>query len=303
MVIGLGLTAGAQTTPLAQGHYRLIAMPVAAGQGAAGQSDTDAAAKDDLFAGTEIFEKGASGVTEITMDPKTLDMVGGKDEHRAHNMVLNVVRTYSYDKPGMYNMADVDRFREKLNTGDWHCSVHVRELKTGESTDVCAKHRTDGLKETAIITVTPKELTFIHTIRREGGPGMSELGALPRVPGLGSLSMLPGLDSMPMVAMMDPELFAEMQSSMNLSPFFWSSGYPMVFDTAKLKAQTDEAMKQFNLLRRPEMQKKIQEQMKELQKLYPQEQKNMDDLMNKLRDFKAAPPATDSLPGPLKQPE
>jgi hypothetical protein len=158
--------------------------------------------KDDLFAGTEMFAKGASDVTEITMDPATLGLVGGKDSKRAHNTILNVVRTYSYDKPGMYNIADVEAFRNKLNTGDWHCSVHTRSLKTGESTDICNKQRTDGMAESAIITVEPKELTFIHTIRKKG-EGESEVGAMP-------LMMLDGLPSMAMadvnLAMMTAKL-------------------------------------------------------------------------------------------------
>jgi hypothetical protein len=151
--------------------------------------------KDDLFAGTEVFAKGASDVTEITMDPETLGLVGGKDSKRAHNTILNVVRTYSYDKPGMYNIADVEAFRNKLNTGDWHCSVHTRSLKTGESTDICNKQRTDGLAESAIITVEPKELTFIHTIRKKG-EGESEVGEMP----------LMMLDGKPMMAMMDANM-------------------------------------------------------------------------------------------------
>ena len=66
-----------------------------AGLGAGGQSTP--AAKDDLFAGTEIFAKNATDVTEITMDPDSLAMVGGKDKDKAQSMVLNVVRTYEYD--------------------------------------------------------------------------------------------------------------------------------------------------------------------------------------------------------------
>ena len=148
--------------------------------------------KDDLFRGTEIFAKGASDVTEITMDPDTLGLVGGK----AHNMVLNVVRTYEYDKPGMYNIADVEAFRNKLMTGDWHCSVHTQSVKRGESTDICEKHRTDDLKESAIITVEPKELTFIHTIRKRG-TGESEME---------EMLMLPGMGNMPVMAMVAPDL-------------------------------------------------------------------------------------------------
>jgi len=195
MVLALGLTATgivrAQTVVLPQGSYKLAIT-------GAGQT-SDPLPKDDLFAGTEIFAKNATDVTEITMDPDSLAMVDGKDKDKARNTILQVVRTYEYDKPGMYNMADVDKFREKLNTGDWHCSIHTRSLKTGESTDICSKRRTDDLHETAIITVEPKELTFIHTISHRamniGMPGMGEMGFYPGA--LGSLSSL---------AMLDPEM-------------------------------------------------------------------------------------------------
>jgi len=165
-------------------------------QGAATAQNV-AKAKDDLFAGTEVFEKNATDVTEITMDPDSLAMVNGKDKDKAHNTVLQTVRTYEYDKPGMYNMADVDKFREKLNTGDWHCSVHERHLKSGESTDICEKRRTDDLFESAIITVEPKELTFIHTISHHPtGMGMP----------MGDMGMGIGAGAGSSLAMLNPEM-------------------------------------------------------------------------------------------------
>ena len=149
-----GLAAGQGDIP---GHARIRTVAMAPGlEGAPAQpaqgsgEGQNTAAKDDLFAGTEVFAKNATGINEITMDPDSLNMVAGPESHRAHNMVLNVVRTYTYDKPGMYNMADVDTFRNKLNSGDWRCSVHTRDLKNGSSTDICMKHRSDGLRESAI---------------------------------------------------------------------------------------------------------------------------------------------------------
>lgn len=233
--------AVAQAVSLPQGNYHLAAMPAAAAEGA-GQG-TQPQVKDDLFAGTEIFEKGASDVTEITMDPDTLDLVGGKDGKRAHNMILNVVRTYEYDKPGMYRMEDVDAFRNKLNSGDWHCSVHTRDLKTGESTDICNKRRSDGLAETAIITVEPKELTFIHTIRRKGD-SESDVSGLPLM-----LSM-PGLSSL---AMLDPEEFIDMKVAMHM------------LDSGAMQMQIDSAMKGLHVLVLPEIQLKIDSAMKDMQ--------------------------------------
>jgi hypothetical protein len=171
---------------------------LAVATGTFAQAQTSSTVKDDLFAGTEVFAKGASDVTEVTMDPDSLGMVSGKDKARAHTMVLNVVRTYEYDKPGMYNIADVEVFRSKLNTGDWHCSVHTRSSRNSESTDICNKRRTDDMVETAIITVHPKGLTFIHTIRkRSAGEGMGPMG-----PGE-SMMMLPHMSGLPQMAMLN----------------------------------------------------------------------------------------------------
>ena len=117
-------------------------------------------------------------------------------------MVLNVVRTYEYDKPGMYNIADVEEIRQRLNTGDWHCSVHTRDTKRGESTDICYKRRADNLTEQAIITVEPKELTFIHTIRHRNGEGGSLEGF--DLPGVGLFN------GAPLMAMANPAMKAEM---------------------------------------------------------------------------------------------
>jgi len=197
----------------------VFAMGVMA-QGAMAQStELKSTLKDDLFAGTEIFAKNATDVTEISMDPDSLDRVSGNHATRARTELLHVVRSYEYDKPGMYNMADVDKFREKLDTGDWHCSVHERHLKSGESTDVCAKHRTDDLKETAIITVEPKELTFIHMIVKRAPGDQSEVGGM----WMGSMA---GLTSL---AALDPEML-DMKAQLNSLKY--GVGYGMGYGTS-----------------------------------------------------------------------
>jgi hypothetical protein len=148
-------------------------MPPAEYEGQAQPAPLPSDVKDDLFQGTEVFAKNAVSATEINMGPESLDLVGGSEKRRASTMVLNVVRTYTYDKPGMYDAAEVEKFRSKLNSGDWSCSVRTRDLKNGSSSDICHKRRSDGLRESAIVTVEPKSLTFIHTIRRQPANGSS----------------------------------------------------------------------------------------------------------------------------------
>ena len=287
------------------GHYRIVTFGAGEGSSLAeglsgeGAQNAQSLPKDDLFAGTEVFAKGASDITEITMDPNSLDLVGGPDEHKAHNMVLNVVRTYTYDKPGMYNMADVEAIRNKLNTGDWHCSVHVRDLKNGSGSDVCNKHRTDGMRETAIIEVEPKQLTFIHTIRR-GGPGSSELGFFP---------MLPGLGPMTMIAMTNPEALADMQIGMH--------GLPMILN---MEPNAFVWRNQFNVHPFDEQQmKELQDRLKTL-KIKPMDPKQMEEMQKHMNEFNKdfnkdfykgreqepkspeAPAAPEAAPAPAPQP-
>jgi hypothetical protein len=249
VTMAVALAAGAQTTVHSSSTSSSFTTTATGGD----QSGTTPIVKDDLFNGTEIFAKGATDVTEVTMDPDTLGMVGGKDKARAKSMVLNVVRTYEYDKPGMYRIEDVDAFRNKLNTGDWHCSVHTRSLKTGESTDVCNKRRGDDMTETAIITVEPKSLTFIHTIRRkyagESESVFSDMPFLYSLPGHGSLAML------------DPEAFADMQMA---------KARIMGMNLPALEAQIGPAMPQLKRLDTPELKKQLEDAMKSLEK--PQKQ-------------------------------
>ena len=241
--------------------------------------------KDDLFAGTEKFAKGATDVTEVSMDPNSLDLVNGPDANRAHRMVLNVVRTYSYDKPGMYNPADVDEYRHKLETGDWHCSVHTRDLKSGDSTDVCSRNRPPDMVENAIITASPKSLTFIHNIRKAKGQGSGlDLG------GASDMSLLPpgvpfGVASRVMQAVMAAEfagtdalLRAEMLGGTASLQTFHFGPLP---DVGALSLQLED-LKPFHV----EPMEPFQGQLKELQKSAPElreEMRRLQDQLNKLQ--------------------
>jgi hypothetical protein len=134
-------------------------------------------AKDNLFADTEKFAQGASSVTEINLDPKTMGMVvnnRGRDADLAKRMQLMVVHAYSYDKPGMYRAEDLEKYRKKLEDGSWSCSIHVRT--TTGSTDICSRSGSDSeTNEMVILAAEPKALTFIHM---SGKMSLAELGEM-----------------------------------------------------------------------------------------------------------------------------
>jgi hypothetical protein len=146
----------------------------------------DPQVKDDLFDGTEKFAKGASDVTSVNLGPEMLGMVSGKHGgDMAHKLNFMVVRTYEYPRPGMYSLADVDVYRQKLKAGKWNCFVHTEESKTGESTDICNRALPNGEgNEMVILTVEPKELTFIHM---SGKGSLADLGKMGRMGGMGGM--------------------------------------------------------------------------------------------------------------------
>jgi hypothetical protein len=121
--------------------------------------------KDNLFAGTEKFAQGARESTEINLDPDTMAMMNqhGRNADLAKKMKFMSIRTYEYDKPGMYKMEDVEVFRRKLDDSSWKCAIRVREKD--ESTDICSRLDSDNeTREMVILTSEPTELTFIHIV-------------------------------------------------------------------------------------------------------------------------------------------
>jgi hypothetical protein len=140
--------------------------------------------KDDLFAGTEKFAKGASDVTEINLDPTMMGLVAGKNgmtaaspsAQIAKKMKFMVIHTYEYPKPGMYSEEDVEAYRKKLQDGTWSCSIHVKD-KDG-TTDICSRESADHeSSEMVIMTAEPKELTFIHMSGQMSLAELQKMGA------------------------------------------------------------------------------------------------------------------------------
>jgi hypothetical protein len=130
--------------------------------------------KDDLFAGTEKFAQGAKDVTEINLDKNMLGMVPKGDSDMARKMDFVVVHSYTYDKPGMYRMEDIDIFRKRLTDGSWNCFIHTRDKDS--STDICSRSVDHSeTNEMVIMTAEPQELTFVHL---RGRVSMSDLGKM-----------------------------------------------------------------------------------------------------------------------------
>lgn len=173
--------------------------------------------KDDLFAGTDKFAKGASDVTDVNLGPDMLGMVSGNHGgDLARKMNFIVVRSYTYPHAGMYDLHDLDVYRDRLRTGNWNCFIHVHESKTGESTDICNRPSPTGHgNEMVILTAEPKELTFVHM---SGNGSLGDLGRLGALGSLGALGALGGHIPAPPPPPAPPRVPREPQAPANPQP-------------------------------------------------------------------------------------
>ena len=124
--------------------------------GAGGQ-----AVKDGLFDDTGKFAKGAVKVSEIDIDPATMDAIGSDSDY-AKRYRFSIVHEYRYDKPGMYRPEDLEEYHRKLSEGGWRCSVRTRDKD--RSTDICNRLGPDReTRESVVMVIEPLKLTFIHS--------------------------------------------------------------------------------------------------------------------------------------------
>ncbi|HEX4759059.1 MAG TPA: DUF4252 domain-containing protein [Terracidiphilus sp.] len=167
MILVLSLVAVA-TTNAQEREIRIRISPVVHMPGLLMQVENVAASrpvKDELLAGTEKFAQGASSVAEIDLDPTTMSMLGstrhGRDADLASKLNLMSVRSYTYDKPGMYSADDVEAFRKKLDDGSWSCPIRVRG-QNGTS-EICSRSSADHVtNELVIFSAYPQKVNFIH---------------------------------------------------------------------------------------------------------------------------------------------
>ncbi len=117
--------------------------------------------KDGLFDDTGKFAKGAVKVSEIDIDPATMDAIGGNPGY-AKRYRFSLVHEYKYDKPGMYRQEDLEEYHRKLSEDGWRCSIRTRDKD--RSTDICNRLSPNReTRESAIMVAEPLKLTFIHS--------------------------------------------------------------------------------------------------------------------------------------------
>jgi hypothetical protein len=136
----------------------------------------------------------ASDVTEVTLGKNMLafaaNFMHGKDDDETSTRQLIegldgiYVRDYEFDKDGQYSMEQIDALRKYFETTEWTPIVHIRERKSGESTDVMVKMVNGENKGMFILDAEPRELAIVLIL------GPINIDQLSRLHGIGGLHAL-----------------------------------------------------------------------------------------------------------------
>ena len=117
----------------------------------------------------------AENVVEVTLDQKLLQVAArflsdkNPQEAAVKELVSKLqgvyVRVYEFDKPGEYQMSDIEPLRSQINASGWTKIVGVMSRREGQKVDVHLKTDSQGLIHgLAILATEPKELVFVNII-------------------------------------------------------------------------------------------------------------------------------------------
>jgi hypothetical protein len=114
----------------------------------------------------------AKETVDVTLDGQMLQLASGylsdknSDEAETRKVVEGLkgiyVKSFEFDKPGQYSMADVESVRSQLQAPTWSRVVNVRD--GNELTEVYFKSENGQISGLMLIAAEPQELTLVHIV-------------------------------------------------------------------------------------------------------------------------------------------
>jgi hypothetical protein len=166
----------------------LLAPTPAFGQGARLQLD-----------GLNRLAEKTAEVVDVTLDPAMLRLAAGflskekPDEAAMKELVSGLtgvyVKSFEFDREGVYSDADVESIRRQLKTPGWTRVVNIDSKRDREQVEMYVWRQGEQSGGLAILAAEPKELTVVNIV---GRVDLTKLGALQ---GLMGIPKLPAVQS------------------------------------------------------------------------------------------------------------
>ncbi len=131
------------------------------------------------------YANEATETVDVTLDKNMLNLAKNflsekdADQREAKEIVSQLngiyVRSYEFDKPGMYNAADVEQFRAQLKSPEWNRIVGVKSKHNSDDTYVYVRQVGGKMTGLAVIAAEAKEFTLVYI---DGPIDLAKISAL-----------------------------------------------------------------------------------------------------------------------------
>jgi hypothetical protein len=117
----------------------------------------------------------ATETVDVTLDSNMLQFASKflsdkkPDEAQAKKLIAGLkaiyVRSFEFDKPGVYTAADLEAIRAQFRGAGWSRMVGVVSKTEGENAEVFLRNEPDGkVSGLGVIAAEPKELTVVSIV-------------------------------------------------------------------------------------------------------------------------------------------
>jgi hypothetical protein len=147
--------------------------------------------------GLNHLSERSAEVVDVTIDPAMLQFASGflsnqkQDEAAMKDLISGLtgvyVKSFEFDRDGVYNDSDVEGIRRQLKTPGWTRLVNIDSKRERELVEMYMWRQGEQTGGLAILVAGPRELTVVNIV---GRIDLTKLGALqgfmgiPRIPGV-----------------------------------------------------------------------------------------------------------------------
>jgi hypothetical protein len=128
----------------------------------------------------------AKSSVDVSLDANMLQLAGRflsskkEDEAQVKDLVSKLkgvyVRSFEFDKEGMYSVADLQPLRNQLKGPGWSRMLGVQENSDREGVEISVKTEAGQIAGIAILAYEPKQLTVVSILGQIDLERLSELG-------------------------------------------------------------------------------------------------------------------------------
>ncbi len=131
------------------------------------------------------YANEATETVDVTLDKNMLNLAKNflsekdPDQREAKEIVSQLngiyVRSYEFDKPGMYNAADIESFRAQLKAPEWNRIVGVKTKHNNDDAYVYVRQVNGKMTGLAVISAEAREFTLVYI---DGPIDLAKISAL-----------------------------------------------------------------------------------------------------------------------------